>query len=378
MARSTIRTRVGRTGGETWRRGTTRTMEGSVGKPSVPMARNAVHRRPSHWNACKKSIRWTTKLQAMDSKQEEDPEARRMRESAVVEEKTRPIYGSEDFRKELEAAGDNKLVVLEVMSESVCDLGLDEPEPEVHWEADKPTEEEIQAPCVQLKHVFQRCARDCPDVVFLSLEGDATEESKALCEELGIATFPTLQFYRSGELLWQHAGAADAGMDLGQGVLYYGNRAGDGVVASDFVKEIQGKEELERFVQEQDKDVLTVVDVSLTNAEPCIRIYPAVLALAKNFTGMAVFGRLMGDASKEHEELMRELNILEVPTFLFYRNGRSVGRHVGSSRGDLIGQILMQQGSAGLPVPPPSSRGTRSSAASPKQQKRRSGQAMWK
>lgn len=29
--------------------------------------------------------------------------------------------------------------------------------------------------------------------------------------------------------------------------------------------------------------VLTVVDVSLTSASPCLRIFPAVLALAKNF-----------------------------------------------------------------------------------------------
>lgn len=39
------------------------------------------------------------------------------------------------------------------------------------------------------------------------------------------------------------------------------------------------------------------------------------------------------------EELLGELDIMEVPTFLFYRNGEEVGRHVGSSRGDLIGKV---------------------------------------
>lgn len=29
--------------------------------------------------------------------------------------------------------------------------------------------------------------------------------------------------------------------------------------------------------------VLTVVDVSLTSASPCVHVFPAVLALAKNF-----------------------------------------------------------------------------------------------
>jgi hypothetical protein len=43
----------------------------------------------------------------------------------------------------------------------------------------------------------------------------------------------------------------------------------------------------------------------------------------------------------------------QVPTFLFYRSGRLVGRHVGSSRADLIGQILTQQNAAGVAPPPP-------------------------
>jgi len=378
MACSTLRVRAEGTAGWRGRGGTADTRCRIMGKPFLREKPKPAHRQPSTWNVCKKNENRTTRVRAVEDKREEDPDARRMRESAVVEEKTQPIYGPEDFRKEIEAAGNDKLVVLEVMSESVCDLGLDEPEPEVHWEVDKPTEEEIRAPCVQLKHVFQRCARDCPDVVFLALEGDATDESKALCEELEIKKFPTLQFYRGGKLLWQHVGAADAGMDLGQGVLYYGDRAGDGVVASEFVQEINGRKEMDEFVQGQDKDILTVVDVSLSDAEPCIRIYPAVLALAKNFAGMAVFGRLMGDTSEENEALIKELNILEVPTFLFYRNGQPVGRHVGSSRGDLIGQILMQQGSAGLPVPPPKNGGSKAPSTAPKQQRRRSGQAMWK
>lgn len=42
-----------------------------------------------------------------------------------------------------------------------------------------------------------------------------------------------------------------------------------------------------------------------------------------------------------------------MPTFLFFRDGQEVGRHVGSSRGDLIGQILAQQAKAGIQPPPP-------------------------
>mgnify|MGYP001811081857 CR=1 FL=1 len=46
---------------------------------------------------------------------------------------------------------------------------------------------------------------------------------------------------------------------------------------------------------------------------------------------------------------------MQVPTFLFYRSGKAVGRHVGSSRADLIGQILSQQAAAGIKPPPPPS-----------------------
>ena len=43
--------------------------------------------------------------------------------------------------------------------------------------------------------------------------------------------------------------------------------------------------------------------------------------------------------------------VLQVPTFIFFRNGKEVGRHVGSTRGDLIGQILQQQKALGLTPP---------------------------
>lgn len=50
--------------------------------------------------------------------------------------------------------------------------------------------------------------------------------------------------------------------------------------------------------------------------------------------------RLNGDESAETQALLQQYNVVEVPTFLFFKNGREVTRHVGSSRGDLIGRIL--------------------------------------
>lgn len=45
------------------------------------------------------------------------------------------------------------------------------------------------------------------------------------------------------------------------------------------------------------------------------------------------------------------LSAMQVPTFIFFRKGKEVGRHVGSSRGDLIGQILQQQNALGISPP---------------------------
>lgn len=56
-------------------------------------------------------------------------------------------------------------MVLEVHSERLCQSGLEEAE--LQWKDDQAR---VAQSCVELKHVFQRTARDCPDVVFLALE----------------------------------------------------------------------------------------------------------------------------------------------------------------------------------------------------------------
>ena len=206
------------------------------------------------------------------------------------------------------------------------------------------------------------------------------------------------------------------------GVLYYADHAANGVKASQYITDIHNKQDLDKFIDQQDNKVLTVIDVSLRNAGPCIHIFPAVLALAKNFTGYAHFARLIGDESEATQQVLKELNVNEVslhhitrqdtvtafcscwralstslhvcavcvgrkysrpmfwladicqgtannvlvidatqvPTFLFYRGGKPTGRHVGSSRADLIGQILQQQNAHGV-RPPVTGQGTQSS-----------------
>lgn len=269
---------------------------------------------------------------------------RRLRESAQLEERVIPIQNRAQWQEYLNQAGD-KLVVLTIQSHETCDTGSPE-EVELHWKADK---ERAMEPCSALRHTFARTARECKDVIFLSLEADS-DEGAELADELGVDVLPTLQFWKSGEKLWEHRGVVRLDTDLGEGVLYYGDTAANNEKASSYVTDLHSREDLRNFVHGQPEQVLTVVNVSLLSASPCVHVYPAVLALARNFVGYAAFSRLLGD---NNPELLAELDIKEVPTFLFYRNGQEVGRHVGSSRGDLIGQILAQQTKMGIQPPPP-------------------------
>ena len=62
------------------------------------------------------------------------------------------------------------LVVVEVSSEEVCDTGEME-EVELHWKQDQRNQDrEMEEICSQIKHVFQRTARECKDVKFVAID----------------------------------------------------------------------------------------------------------------------------------------------------------------------------------------------------------------
>jgi len=255
-----------------------------------------------------------------------------------------------EFRNQV-LESEDALVVVEVTSDVVCDTGLEE-EVELHWKYDqRQKQNELMEICGEVKHVFQRTARECRDVKFVAIDSD-TENGEKLAEDLGVDTIPTLQFYRSGQLLWEHKGVVQLQQDLGEGVLYYANTYAGGADASDFVFQIKSREDFETFIRQDDsKKVLKVVNVSVETADPCIRVYPAVLALAKNFKGYVSFARLLVD-DPNLASLKEELNVVDVPLFLFYQDGKEVQRYASSSRADLIGHILSVQGMNGLPPPP--------------------------
>lgn len=251
-----------------------------------------------------------------------------------------------DLQQSLNESKD-KLIVLEVSSDDICQLDVEEPES--HWKVDK---KQVMAPCRQIKHVFQRIARECTDALFLTATVESPDEE--ICRRLGVTVIPTVQFYRNGRLLWEQRGASKMETSMGEGVLYFADKAANGERASEHVQELHSFDDVTTFVGETMKDnQLNVVFTTLLNCGPCVHIYPAVVALAKNFVGYVRFAKLVGDESKQAGEAMQALNIVEVPTFVFFRGGREVGRHVGSSRADLIGKILEQQSMEGVAMPAP-------------------------
>lgn len=95
-------------------------------------------------------------------------------------------------------------------------------------------------------------------------------------------------------------------------MLYFGDTAANNVRASDYVKEITSRAQLDPWLSEEADGQLHVLDVSLTSATPCVHIFPAVLALAKNMAGFASFARLMADKGSEAQALAKEFKVVQV------------------------------------------------------------------
>ena len=93
-----------------------------------------------------------------------------------------------------------------------------------------------------------------------------------------------------------------------------------------------------------DDHMLVILDVGLKHCGPCVKVYPTVVKLAKKMTDTVVFARMNGNENEECMEFLKQMKVIEVPTFLFIRDCKICGRYVGSGKGELIGEILRYQG----------------------------------
>ncbi|KAF5205862.1 thioredoxin-like protein CDSP32 protein [Thalictrum thalictroides] len=179
-------------------------------------------------------------------------------------------------------------------------------------------------------------SRTCNDVEFILVMGDESDKTKALCEREKIEKVPHFSFYKSMEKIHEEEGI---GPDQLMGdVLYYGDN-------HSAVLQLHSGEDVEKLINEHKADhKLVVLDVGLKHCGPCVKVYPTVLKLSRQMSDTVVFARMNGDENDSCMKFLKDMNVVEVPTFLFIRDGEICGRYVGSGKGELIGEILRYQG----------------------------------
>lgn len=120
-------------------------------------------------------------------------------------------------------------------------------------------------------------------------------------------------------------------------VLYYGDN-------HSAVVQLHSGEDVKLLIEQHKGDgKLIVLDVGLKHCGPCVKVYPTVVKLSRQMETV-VFARMNGDENESCIRFLRDMNVVEVPTFLFLRDGEICGRYVGSGKGELIGEILRYQG----------------------------------
>lgn len=228
----------------------------------------------------------------------------------TTDERVQSIHSREEFDAALKAAK-NKLVVVEFAASH-----------SVH-------SKKIYPFMVDL-------SRTCNDVEFLLVMGDENEETKELCRREKIEQVPHFSFYKGMEKIHEEEGI---GPDQLMGdVLYYGDNH-SGVV------QLHSREDVEKLIQDHKEDhKLVVLDVGLKHCGPCVKVYPTVIKLSRQMSDTVVFARMNGDENDSCMEFLKDMKVIEVPTFLFIRDGEISGRYVGSGKGELIGEILRYQG----------------------------------
>ncbi|XP_008785058.1 thioredoxin-like protein CDSP32, chloroplastic [Phoenix dactylifera] len=180
-------------------------------------------------------------------------------------------------------------------------------------------------------------SRTCSDVNFLLVMGDESDETRELCRREGVDKVPHFTFYKGMEKVHEEEGIGPD--QLVGDVLYYGDNH-SGVV------QLHCREDVEALIDENrgKEGKLVVLDVGLKHCGPCVKVYPTVIKLSRSMADAVVFARMNGDENDSCMEFLKDMDVVEVPTFLFISDGKICGRYVGSGKGELIGEILRYQG----------------------------------
>jgi len=84
----------------------------------------------------------------------------------------------------------------------------------------------------------------------------------------------------------------------------------------------------ENFHSYIENNELVVVDCWAPWCAPCRIIAPTIEALAKDYSGKVLFGKLNVD---ENQEVAMRYNVMAIPTLLFFKKGELVDRLTGAA-----------------------------------------------
>ena len=82
---------------------------------------------------------------------------------------------------------------------------------------------------------------------------------------------------------------------------------------------------------------LMLVDFWAEWCGPCQMLGPVIEGLAEQFEGKAVVGKVNTD---EEEELAMRYSVMNIPTVIFFKDGREIDRKVGVMPPDAFVQVL--------------------------------------
>ena len=193
--------------------------------------------------------------------------------------------------------------------------------------------------------------------------------AKELADKLGVKDFPTFQYYKHGDLLWQHQVSAPGSHEsIAEGVLYYGDEGAGGLKVQDFLTDIETEADLKDFLELcMPPQEVPVSSLRLTSNAPsnsrlstfvendppsgCLKIFPAVVSLSRNTAGATRWARLVADKNKESKTLAKTLKVTDVPSFVFFADGKEVDWYTGSDRMALMNKVLAFQRENGVKMP---------------------------
>ena len=91
------------------------------------------------------------------------------------------------------------------------------------------------------------------------------------------------------------------------------------------------------FDEIMDAAPLAMVDFWASWCGPCTMLSPTVEALAEQYEGKALVGKVNVD---EEPDLARRFGVMSIPTVVFLKNGREFDRKVGVMPAEAFTQVL--------------------------------------